>query len=255
MKKHFFQQAVLLTGFVLAFFVQNAKAQIVIGGNYRFLSNIPQNDNYQLTETGTPVEVVKGKKINVLDVDIEENLVSYTYWESLADGVTSDEVLQMTLEKFERLTEPIYRVFKGFSAGAYTIPVRLRGIGKKSNFDFESSLSLSANFVVGWGCKDTPESFIDLALGVGLTSVVLTKNNSEITEDQRTAAAFTASLGVLVKPKPYVNIGLFWGGDWLGNPDKDTVKWKYNSKAWLGLGVNVFFNVTKSEENTAEPKF
>ena len=167
------------------------------------------------------------------------------YLKEKYNGVEMDKIFTLTLEEFSQLTSPLYRIFKGTKVGAYTVPFRLRGVG--NNFDFESSLSLSANMIFGWGSTYKQESWFDASFGVGLTKVNLTKNNSLVTEN-RTASAFTLSLGGVVKPAPNINGGIFVGWDFLGADDRN-VEWSYNKKMWLGLGINISLNEVKSENN------
>lgn len=146
------------------------------------------------------------------------------------------EIDSMPKEKFYSNTEQIYRRFKGYSVQAYTVPFRLRGIGS-DNFDFESSLSLQGNFVVGWGRLKSQRSFIDFSLGIGLTKVELNNLNSNVV-DNRSSGALTISFGGVFKPIEKANIGVFLGWDLLGASDRD-VDWIYNSKPWIGIGINI----------------
>jgi hypothetical protein len=150
----------------------------------------------------------------------------------------NDSVYQMPKDIYVSAASPVYSRFKGFNVGAYSIPFRLRGMGS-SNFDFESSLSLQSNLVLGLGSQYRKESWADFSIGIGLTGVNLTKKNSNVTED-RTASAFTISGGVLLKASKFANIGIFGGWDLLTQKDKD-VKWIYDGQPWLGIGINISF--------------
>jgi hypothetical protein len=144
----------------------------------------------------------------------------------------------MSRNEFNDITKPLYRIYKGTSVGAYTVPIRMRGIG--GTFDFESSLSLTANLVSGFGFPTSKESCFDISAGIGISSINLNSKNSVVTED-RTASALTISTGVLFKPAKYANIGFFFGWDNLSSNDK-SVNWEYNGKLWIGLGLNITFN-------------
>ena len=65
------------------------------------------------------------------------------------NGSKDEKIFVLPTSDFNQLTKPVYKKYKGARVGAYTIPFRLRGIGK--DFDFESSLSLSANMIFGFG--------------------------------------------------------------------------------------------------------
>ena len=237
---------------VLTFNLINA--QVIKNGNYRFSTGVtspsilakPSNHNAELKSNGI---------IKVLDIN--GDFVKYTFWDytNPKDSAKyNNKIFEMSFEDFETLTTPYYSKYKGVNAGVYTVPFRLRGIGR-SNFDFESSLSLQANLVFGFGNTHSPDSWFDASVGIGLTSVNLHKNNSKA-EEPRTASAFTVSFGGVFKPAKKVNIGLFVGWDSLGINDKD-IKWDFNNKLWLGLGINVSFhefeNDNKSKSKTQTP--
>lgn len=138
-----------------------------------------------------------------------------------------------------------FRRFKGAKVGVFTVPFRLRGVGTDSSFDFESSLSLSSSLALGFGSIKRQYSWLDLSLGIGLTAINLTKENSLVLEN-RSASAFTLSLGVVVKFNENANMGFFIGRDFLGKVDRN-VDWIYNGKTWLGLGINISFNEMKTD--------
>ncbi len=155
-------------------------------------------------------------------------------------------IFSMPYKNFVDITAPLYRRYKGCEVGVYTIPFRIRGSGK--DFDFESSLSLQSNIVFGFGTLKKAESWFDLSGGIGLTGVSLNAKNSEVTED-RTATAFTASIGGVFRFNRWANMGLFLGYDWLGAKDRN-VNWKYNGDVWIGLGINISFNSIKTDDNS-----
>lgn len=126
--------------------------------------------------------------------------------------------------------------------------IRLRGI--KENFDFESSLSLQSNLVFGFGTRESTSSQLDLSLRIGLTSINLNEKNSSVVEE-RTASAFTASIGAVWKPSNFANIGAFVGADILGANDSD-IDWLHNGETWLGIGVNISFDQIKTANSAKE---
>jgi hypothetical protein len=219
-------------------------------GSYEFIQSLPLGFSPQLKSgTDNPVDINKGHKISVLYE--YDNRIYFKYWNFDSGSVAfktynNGNVFSIEKEKFEQLTRPLYSRYKGVAFGAYTIPFRLRGIGEGDDFDFESSLSLQANLVFGFGSVYKQDSWFDASFGIGLTGVNLNSNNSGVTED-RTASAFTLSFGGVFKPAKYANIGLFLGWDFLGQNDNE-VKWKYDEKSWLGMGINVNFNEVKTEK-------
>lgn len=159
------------------------------------------------------------------------------------------KIFSMPYTKFIDITCPVYRRYKGCQVGAYTVPFRLRGIGGiGGKFEFESSLSLQSNVVFGFGTYKSPESWFDLSGGIGLTGVSLNSKNSSV-EKERTATAFTTSIGAVLKFNRWANMGLFVGCDWLGAKDRE-ISWHYNGDLWIGLGINISFNSIKTEDNT-----
>ena len=84
-----------------------------------------------------------------------------------------------------------------------------------------------------------------------MTSVNLNELNSNV-ESDRTASAFTISLGAVVKPAKFANIGLFIGWDSLNAYDEE-VRWEYNGKTWVGLGLNISFNEITTSASPQSP--
>jgi hypothetical protein len=225
---------------------------IPINGSYYFIKSLPEEFSPQIQELKRnksaigKADIEYGYKISTLykkEISKGSYNVYYKYWnfpecseiagkKESKGCIYNGNIYSMSEEEFIQLTSPLYRRFKGFSVGAYTVPFRLRGIGGK-DFDFESSLSLQSNFIVGWGSVKSKRSWFDASIGLGVTGVNLNSKNSLVTQN-RTATALTVSLGALFKPTNYVNFGVFIGQDYLGERDKD-VNWKYNGKTWIGL--------------------
>lgn len=193
-------------------------------------------------------EVTQGYKIKVL---YEKNgNVYYRYW-NFRDSTkqkkyNGDKIFRMEKNNFVETTQPLYSKYKGAKVGAYTVPFRLRGIGSE-DFDFETALSLQANVAFGFGKITQENSCFDVSWGLGLTRVDLNSKNSLVTEN-RTATALTTSLGIVIKPEKYVNLGVFIGWDFLGKNDQD-IKWIYNNKPWLGVGINISFDEIKTDKS------
>lgn len=196
-------------------------------------------------------QIAQGYKIKALYK--KDGYVYYRYWDfnassALYQKYNNGKLFRMSESNFNMATQRLYSRYKGVKVGVYTVPFRLRGIGTK-NFDFETALSLQSNIVFGFGKITNPESMFDISWGIGLTRVNLDSSNSNVTEN-RTASALTTSFGGVIKPSQYVNIGVFFGWDFLGKTDRQ-VQWIYNKKTWLGIGVNISFDAIKTD-NTAD---
>jgi len=159
------------------------------------------------------------------------------------------KLFMLPLDSFLIYTRPIYSHFKGLSAGLYSIPFRIRNLGG-SNFDVETSLSLQTNLVIGFGSKYKEYSSVNFSLGIGLTAINITQENSSITEpeDEQTASALTTSLGIVYNFKNRVNVGAFVGWDTLSGKDRN-VNWIYNKETWVGLGINIKFEQVNNSTN------
>lgn len=227
-------------------------------GSYEFTHSIQEEISPQYNYGTKEQEAIKkGARIRVLYK--KDAIIYYEYWnykdessESFKTFNENNPVFYMNEKEFEQVTKKLYRIYKGASVGAYTIPFRLRDIGGGDDFDFESSLSLQANLVFGIGNRDTEDSFLDASIGLGLTGVNLTPENSEV-ETERSANAFTVSTGAVFKFAPYANLGLFIGWDFLGQKDSD-INWQYDGKTWVGLGLNISFNQVKTDKAPSNAK-
>ncbi len=248
-------------GLVILLFLafRPASAQVKLGGNYSFLVSMPQAYSHveQISGSGLP-NIKKGYKINVVYVNDDEVIFKYWHWSNDSTqnaryyGTEDAPYLySMAVNDFEKLTRPVYNRFKGFEIGAYTVPYRLRGLAQGSDkFDFESSLSLQANFIFGWGSRYQAQSQYDVSFGLGLTKIELSPINSGINEE-RTASALTFSLGGVWKPTPVANVGMFLGWDWLGAKDQN-VNWTHDGRVWMGIGINVSFNALQAADNAGK---
>lgn len=232
----------------------------LVEGNFKFNHNVPEPFSEQ-EEYGSDssISISKGHRISVLYED--DDYVYYKYLRftnknlrTTYNGDKGNKVFKLQKKQFEQLTIPLYPKYKGVNVGAYSVPFRLRDIGG-NNFDFESSLSLQANLVFGFGSIYQKESKLDTSFGIGITGVNLNDKNSAVMED-RTASALTISLGAVYRPAKFANIGLFLGWDFLGQRDKE-VNWVHDGDAWLGIGINVSFDEIatdkQSNKNTEQP--
>lgn len=152
-------------------------------------------------------------------------------------------VHHMDRKKFNKYTSRVYSRFKGVRAGFYTIPFKLR----IDDFDFEQNINFGMNigFQFRFNRKIENRWLYEPAFGIGLSTINLNTKNSEVNEN-RTAGAFTTSTGIILHFDKNINLGVFYGLDFLSNNDKE-INWKYDRKPWLGLGINVGFSISKSE--------
>ncbi len=241
-------------------FSQNLKTiqknEEVLSGAYEFNQALPKGLGFSKDQNGNPVDIFFERRIVILYTD--ETKVYFSYWYQKDEELNSllngegplRKVYSIEKSKFNDVTVPLYSRFKGFKTGAYTVPFRLRGVGDE--FDFDPTISLTANIIAGVGSIYKERSWLDFSLGVGLSSVVLNSNNSDLIDENRTSGAFTLSLGALFKPEDYVNFGIFLGWDTLGKNDRP-VNWIYDNKPWLGIGINISFNEINTD-NAAKNK-
>ncbi len=264
-KQQNFQRQLPLAACLLLLSTVCLHGQVVVGGNYSFVSSLPSNHflaqvlPLTTTRVGTSQidkPIMKNYILTVVDYDSTNDLVYYKYWKfekgSFGETTYGSDIHFLPMETFKLLTKPVYPRFKGVAAGAYTVPIRFRGTVAKGDFDFEQALSLQTNAVFKWGSRKTATSWFDLSLGIGLSGVTLNELNSSLTDETQSATAFTWSVGTVFNLSPSVNLGLFFGKDYLGEKDKD-VKWEYDKKLWLGVGINVLFTVATAPDNTGDP--
>lgn len=161
---------------------------------------------------------------------------------------TTERLLYFYLPKknFENLTTKYFPKFKGAVAGFYSVPFKLRF----NDFDFEQNLNLGLNigFQYRFSKKIEDRWIIEPNIGFGISKVNLDENNSNVTEN-RSASAFSATVGVILRVTNTINLGAFLGKDFLGKNDLGT-NWQYNKKTWLGLGLNVGFSVNDRKKGT-----
>lgn len=168
-------------------------------------------------------------------------------------GDENNELFYFSLQKevFKNFTTKYYSIFKGAVAGFYSVPFKLRF----NDFDFEQNLNLGLNigFQYRMSKKIDNKWILEPNIGFGISKINLNANNSDVTEN-RSASAFSTSLGLILRVTSDINLGMFLGKDFLGKNDLDT-NWKYNKKTWLGLGLNVGFSISDSKKtNKVENK-
>ncbi|MFD0861163.1 hypothetical protein ACFQ1M_03000 [Sungkyunkwania multivorans] len=173
-----------------------------------------------------------------------------------ADDLRNRKIHQITKEEFLKHTIKIYPRFKGVRAGIFTIPFKLR----LDDFDFEQNVTIGMNTGFQFRMNKYQENkwIVEGTLGIGLSKVSLNPENSDLTvadgEDaNRSANAFSLSLGAMIHLSESINVGIQLGKDFLGNEDKN-INWKYDRKTWLGIGINIGFSLSESKEGELENK-
>ncbi|GGX08754.1 hypothetical protein [Aquimarina muelleri] len=230
------------------------------------------NTNY--TDTITKLNYKKGYKIKVIDIkpalDGNEKKDSIIFTVNRFKIDTSNENKKgiklntlfyetennssiqhiMVREVFNKYTDPIYSCFRGVRAGFYTIPFKIR----IDNFDFEQNINFGMNigFQFRFNKKIEDSWLYEPSIGIGISSINLNSKNSNVSEE-RTASAFSSSIGLILHFDKNINIGLFSGMDFLGNSDIEA-DWKYNKKIWFGIGVNIGFSLSESKGESSNNK-
>ncbi len=170
------------------------------------------------------------------------NVFNQTYF----NNENTLKYFKIKIDDFLRVTTKYYSLYKGASAGFYSVPFKLRF----NNFDFEQELniglSIGAQYRLSRKLKE--RWILEPNFGVGLAKIDLNSKNSNVTE-ARTASAFSISSGLLLRFSKTINAGLFVGWDFLANEDANT-NWTHDGKAWLGIGINIGFNISNSKEST-----
>ena len=216
--------------------------------NYKF-NTIFTNNNKQF-KPGYRIKVIKeeGNQVYFSILKFDSKKVGDT-----ADILNKDlyetngKIIEHTISKkeFEKYTNEIYPAFKGVRAGFYTIPYKLRF----EDFDFEQNINFGMNigFQYRFNREIKDRWIYEPSFGIGLSSINLNSKNSSVEKD-RTASAFTLTSGVIFHFDTSINLGIFAGFDFLGNNDQD-INWKFDSKPWLGIGINIGFSISESKDN------
>jgi hypothetical protein len=128
--------------------------------------------------------------------------------------------------------------------GVLTLPIKLRGKTGSAGFDFTNDAAFGATG--GWKIRLSAYSqrSVSVVLGVGLSSVALTKENTNATiPDASSRPAFTALGGVVLDLDKF-QLGVFAGQDRISQPQM--TNWAYQGKTWFGFGIGlkIFGNET-----------
>ncbi len=194
-----------------------------------------------VNDTTVIIQYYKSKSYANNDNKIKGNTFNEKYFKS--DNIL--KYFKIKIDDFLKVTTKYYSLYKGASAGFYSVPFKLRF----NNFDFEQELniglSIGAQYRLSRKLKD--RWILEPNIGVGLAKIDLNSKNSNV-DESRTASAFSISSGLLLRFSKNINAGLFVGWDFLANEDSDT-NWEHDGKAWLGIGINIGFNISNSKES------
>ncbi|WP_272149426.1 hypothetical protein [Tenacibaculum aiptasiae] len=190
------------------------------------------------------LQYYRSKKFSDTTKKIKETTFNTTYYKS--GNVL--KYYKIKIDDFKKVTSPYYPRYKGASAGIYSVPFKLRF----NNFDFEQNLNIGINIGLQYRInkKINDRWILEPNFGIGLAKVNLNSKNSNVTES-RTASAFSVSTGLILHLSKTINAGCFIGWDFLSNSDANT-NWVHNKKTWLGLGINIGFNISDSKATTKE---
>lgn len=159
------------------------------------------------------------------------------------------KIFKLETSAFNKFTTKYYPLFKGVTAGVFTVPFKIR----ISDFDFEQNINIGMNLGFPFRLNRKLENnwLLSPTLGIGLSSINLNPKNSALAQNEnedanRSASAFSISGGLLLQFNETINIGVQLGWDYLGNIDKN-IHWKYDRKPWVGIGINIGVSLSKSK--------
>lgn len=251
----------------------------------KFIYSQQVNENYKFinpftnTVKGNSIQYKPGHKVKIVKVNKEKVYFRYYKFESkkkrsskksdslnlkyVYESDTEDKLSNhsgddfiethfMSTDEFLNYTEKIYSKFKGVRAGFYTIPFKLR----INDFDFEQNINLGMNIGFQFRFSQMIDNrwIYEPTIGIGLSSINLNHKNSSVLENEdRTASALSLSSGLIIHFDSAINLGIFYGYDFLSNNDKE-MNWKYNRKPWLGIGLNIGFSISESKDSDKKNK-
>jgi len=162
---------------------------------------------------------------------------------------------KMNTDDFNKFTTKYYPRFKGVIAGVFTVPFKIR----LNDFDFEQNVNIGMNLGFPFRINRLKDDkwLLTPTLGIGLSTVNLNPENSDLISgsesENRTASALTLSTGLMIQFSSTINLGFQLGFDYLSNNDKD-VRWKYDRKPWLGIGLNIGISVSETKSTRQKQK-
>lgn len=199
----------------------------------------------------------RNHKVKVIYTDKDSVEFRYlTFKDSVNQKIYNNKTFTLSKSDFEKLTKTYYGRFRKWKIGAYTIPFRIRS--KNDTFEFDSNLSLGTNLIKGINFNKYSNSlYIDFSLGIALTKINLTESNSNIkgiSDDLKklSESALTFSFGATVNLSKKVNLGFFYGWDFLDGQAQTQTKWIHNKKPWIGFGMNISLKNNGEGSSTQE---
>lgn len=253
MRKIFLTIVVLLFG-INGFTQENP---IIKRGNY-FIDNSLSGTEFKINTSNaslktSELEQIKNKSYSLTVTGIDDDTVYFKFW-SFKDTITNkkingdnDVIYSMSLKDFKKSTSVIYNRVE-WKIGVFTVPIKLRF----NDFNFESNVNIGTNIggKIRYNRRQEKGFAIEPLLGIGLSSINLNKENSNIV-DSSNLSAFSFNSGIIFHITDNVNLGAILGFDYLSSNDQKKYDWKYNGNGWLGLGINIAFST--GSENTRNP--
>lgn len=255
---------------------------IKIGHNYQFITNnsLLFNSEQKLESVYDNLKVFSKqdnqenqdkhvfKEAEIKNESIEEGLivkvnyiddgrVYFSYWKFDEDDERneifspSEKVFSLSIDKFSKITRERFNKFIGWQIKPFTIPIRLRGLGKDI-FEFETNFSLGSSIASGIRYNLLEENrYVELTAGIGITKVNLKPSNSNLQNETLSPAAFTIAIGGLFH-YDQANLGIFIGWDKISGEEQKKYEWQHNGALWLGLGLNIGILKSSRGLNTKE---
>lgn len=220
------------------------------------------------------VEIMRGHIVRI--IDLKDDYVYFKYlpfientdeqsrenakpnlrkkYNEYENGKTKIFVLKKS--EFLKYTRVYFNRKRGFGVGAYSVPVRWRN--SKGVYEFDSNLSVGSNLLYRISMNRKNEnSFVDFSTGLSVTKVNLNAVNSDLGKagtdyenvDVLNPTALTFTLGITLNLAKNINVGSYYGWDFLSTADQKT-NWIYNKKPWLGFGVNITFTNDKNDNTS-----
>ena len=256
------KNTILLFSLMISLSLIGQEKKLVENGQYYFVRTLtPESSKTKFTDS-IGVDIKKKHLIQIVSVDEKKVTFKYLKFENseirkLYNGDTADKTFSMPIENFTFYTRPYLNLWRKWKVGTYSVPIRLRA--DDENFEFDSNLSLGTNVIKGINfSRYKDHGYVDLSVGIGLTKVNLTTDNSDLASvqpelDKLSESALTVSLGATIHLAKNVNFGIFYGWDYLDGAEQKELKWIYNAKPWYGFGINVGLTANGSE-NTSNKK-
>lgn len=243
-----------------------------VGETYEFIINYNHADGKQFKK-GHKVVVTDSSQGNITfeylkfalnksNETISSELNNNYYYLSSVDlseqkndsNIINNPIQFFTMEAstFNKVTTKYYARFKGVIAGAFTVPFKIR----LNDFDFEQNVNIGMNlgFPFRINRLKYDKWLLTPTLGIGLSTVNLNPENSDLISgsesENRTASALTLSTGLMIQFSNTINLGFQLGFDYLSNSDK-SIRWKYDRKPWLGIGINIGISVSETKNSSS----